>query len=40
MYYLLWRHIECAYAGKTYSKKYLTKEVVPISDYEWLEDLV
>lgn len=39
MEYLTWREIEHSYAGKTYSKKYITKEVAPISDYEAIEDI-
>ena len=35
----MWGRIEHSYAGKTYSKKYITKEVVPISDYEAIEDV-
>lgn len=40
MNYLLRREIGFSYAGKTYSKNYLTKETMPISDYEALEELV
>ncbi len=35
-YLFLWQ-IEHSYAGRTYSKNYLTKEVVPINDYEDIE---